>query len=305
MTDRTTPTEAPYARYATPQSIDWASHSLEDVLKGVAAGGMVTSQEAQGVSEWLQEHASLLDRHPFDEIKATLAAALADGVLDGEEALDILWLCRRFTTNNEFYNLVSSDMQRLRWTLGRLAIDEIINLHELTAVEDWMVVHEHLRETYPYKELWVQLTGILSDRKISADEHAGLVAFVKEFLNYKGHRPVPEGPSHREEAKAPVTKLCAVRPGIQFRGRKFCFAGKSEKGSRSEVAKPLVSHGAQFSIDFATDLDYLVIGAKGHPAWAFASYGRKVQRALDCQRAGAKMLIVQERDVWKAADSLA
>ncbi len=306
MIGRSTASGTQFARYTTPQHIDRASHSLERVLERVAVDDVVTTEEVHGVFEWLQQHASLLDRHPFNDVKATLAGVLSSSILHTEEALDILWLCRRFTTDNELYDVVTSDMQRLQGMLGGITIDEIIDADKLEVLEDWMASHEHLCETYPYEEAWSQLTGILRDGKISADEHARLAAYFLEFLSYKGHRAVADSPhGHQEDARSPIAKLCAAHPNIEFSGRKFCLTGNSERGSRSQVAYLLLSHGATFSIGFRKDIDYLVIGAKGSPAWAHACYGRKVEQALDCQRAGAKMLIVQERDVWKAADSRA
>ena len=47
-------------------------------------------------------------------------------------------------------------------------------------------------------------------------------------------------------------------------------------------------------------LDYLIIGADGNPCWAYACYGRKVEKAVDLRKTGSRLLLVHENDFHDA-----
>lgn len=47
-------------------------------------------------------------------------------------------------------------------------------------------------------------------------------------------------------------------------------------------------------------LNYLVIGAEGNQCWAYACYGRKVEKAVELRKQGARLLIVHENDFHDA-----
>jgi hypothetical protein len=41
----------------------------------------------------------------------------------------------------------------------------------------------------------------------------------------------------------------------------------------------------------------------GNPAWAFASYGRKIEKAINLNNSkGLEILIIHEDDFWKELD---
>ena len=47
-------------------------------------------------------------------------------------------------------------------------------------------------------------------------------------------------------------------------------------------------------------VDYLVIGADGNPCWAFACYGRKVEKAVELRKSGVRIMIIHESDFHDA-----
>ena len=49
--------------------------------------------------------------------------------------------------------------------------------------------------------------------------------------------------------------------------------------------------------------DFLIIGADGNPCWAYACYGRKVEKAVHLRKQGSRLLIVHENDFWDAVVS--
>ena len=51
-------------------------------------------------------------------------------------------------------------------------------------------------------------------------------------------------------------------------------------------------------------LNYLVIGAEGNPCYAYACYGRKVEKEVELRRGGARIQLVHENDYHDAIADL-
>lgn len=47
-------------------------------------------------------------------------------------------------------------------------------------------------------------------------------------------------------------------------------------------------------------VNYLVVGGEGNPCWAYACYGRKVEKAVELRRQGHPIVIVHENDFHDA-----
>jgi hypothetical protein len=48
--------------------------------------------------------------------------------------------------------------------------------------------------------------------------------------------------------------------------------------------------------------NYLIVGDDGNPCWAFACYGRKVEKAINLRKQGTQIIIVHENDFWREID---
>ena len=288
-------------RYTGPMRLDKAVHTLEGLLKGIASDGVVTDVEVGAVRSWMDQYEAVRDRHPFTEVLSALDQVLEDGIIDEEELKDILWLCDRFTTANEYFSAITADMQRLQGILGGVTLDGKITKEELTALGNWMQEHEHLKGCWPYDEIEGLITSVLQDGVIDEVEHRLLVNFFSEFLDYADNRAISI-PDH--EIMGSVTGVCTVCPEINFEENVFCFTGKSSRMTRIELEEIVRKRGGSCSRRVTSSIDYLVIGVDGNPAWAFACYGRKVEEAIKLRRSGNPLLLVHENDFWDAiADS--
>lgn len=58
---------------------------LHAVVGGIAADGIITDDELNGLSEWLSEHSHLASCWPYDEIYSLVLAVKADGKIDDSE----------------------------------------------------------------------------------------------------------------------------------------------------------------------------------------------------------------------------
>lgn len=81
---------APRAAMTYQRRLDRSADELLGLCRGMLADGHLDSVEARFLGEWLQRHAEFADRFPFDVLLARLTDALADGVLDADEELNLL-----------------------------------------------------------------------------------------------------------------------------------------------------------------------------------------------------------------------
>lgn len=290
-----------YLRFTGPQRLDKAMHTLEGIVNGISIDGRVSANELGALTRWMGEHAEFSNRHPFNEVLARLHEILADGVIDEEECADLLWLCNRFSTENQFYEQVAADMQRLQGILSGIVADGIITESELRGLRTWMEAHGHLRTCWPYDELDAVITTVLADGKIDAMEQAALLRFFGEFSARNDHRTLELMDGF--DAKL-IQGVCASCPEIEFPARTFCFTGASRRSSRRALAQQIESLGGIFSPRVTQQVNYLIVGADGNPCWAFACYGRKVEQAVKLRKQGIPLLIVHEHDYWDAVQEL-
>lgn len=290
---------AGYYRFTGPMRLDKAMHTLEGIVRGIAIDGVASNDELLLLASWLKEHEEFEDRHPFNEVLGRLREMLADHVLDEEERADILWLCDRFSTENEFFCHVTADMQRLHGMMAGIIADGQITADELLGLRSWMNDHEHLKTCWPYDELESLVSTVLKDGVVDESEHETLRNFFGDFSKYESHGRISV-PLNTEEFA--LKGVCAMTPEIEFVDRTFCFTGKSERLTRKEIETHLSKIGGHFSPSVTRSIDYLIVGGDGNPCWAYACYGRKVESAVRLRKQGHRVLIVHEYDYWDAIE---
>jgi NAD-dependent DNA ligase len=288
---------AEYLKYTGPSQLDKAIHSLEGIVRGISIDGRVNRAELETLLIWLKEHQQYETRHPFNEVMKRLNRIVQEEIVDEEACADILWLCDRFSTENRFYGCVSADMQRLHGLMAGIAADGEITAEELQGLRKWMDQHQHLRTIWPYDELESLIVSVLADGVIDAREHQALMMFFQEFFLHTGHQAI-DLPAADDEML--LVGVCAASPEIRFVDRIFCFTGSSERVSRQALAEQVRRLGGAFSSNMTKQVDYLIVGADGNPCWAYACYGRKVEKAVQLRKQGSQLLIVHEYDYWDA-----
>lgn len=190
-------------------------------------------------------------------------------------------------------------MQRLHAVLGGVAADGVISEQELRGLSSWLSGHQHLARCWPYDEVCSLVSAVLADGQIDLEEHRMLMAFFAEFTALLDDRTVSNPLVHDGMT---VSGLCAMCPEISFNDSVFCFTGASQRYTRAEFGDMVSRLGGKVVNSVSKKTDYLIIGSDGNPCWAFACYGRKVERAVALRREGAPLLIVHENDLL---DSLA
>lgn len=285
-----------YLKFTGKFRLEKSINSLIGLVEGISIDSHINDGEVGFLNHWLSEHQELWDKHPFNELIPVVSQAIADGVLSDEEKKDILWLCERLR-KSEYFDEVTADLQRLHALVGGIAADGEITIAELIGLSDWLENHDHLKTCWPYDEIGSLVTKVLSDKRIDDEEHKLLQRFFSEFVGVLDNQTIV---SPKISEGSLIIGLCAVCPEIAFSGSTFCFTGASSKYSRAEFSTLVRKLGGEPISGVTAKLNYLVIGADGNPSWAYACYGRKVEKAVELRKKGIRIVLVHENDFHDA-----
>ncbi|MES2537145.1 MAG: BRCT domain-containing protein [Pseudomonadota bacterium] len=287
---------SPYLKFAGKYRVEKSINSLLGLVEGISVDACINDREVGFLKSWVSEHQELWNNHPYNELVPVVSHAIADGILSAEEKLDILWLCERLR-RTDYFDKVTADLQRLHALVGGIAADGVVSADELRGLSEWMENHEDLRTCWPYDEIGSLVTKVLSDKRIDDEEQKLVQRFFSEFIGLMDNQTIV---SPRLEGESLIAGLCAVCPEIAFSGSTFCFTGASSKYSRAEFSILVRQLGGEAISGVTAKLNYLIIGADGNPCWAYACYGRKVEKAVELRKKGIRLLLVHENDFHDA-----
>jgi NAD-dependent DNA ligase len=282
-----------YFQYTTKSRLDKEINTLIGLLEGIAADRTISAEEMGLLTNWVDNNKSLSDCHPYNEIVPAVIQALADGKFMQEEQADLLWLCNQLRST-EYYDVITADVQRLQGILAAIASDGVITEAEVESLQEWIEMHTDLRSCWPYDELDSLLTSVLVDHWIDPAEHKMLLNYFSSFSSPGLSLETP----NTNISTLPC--ICSVNPEIIFDGRRFCFTGESNHCPREEMKSLVLERNGLVISAVSPRLNYLVVGAQGNPCWAYACYGRKIEKAMQLRQQGAKVLIVHENDFFDA-----
>lgn len=287
-------------KYHGKSMLQKSINTLIGIVEGITIDRRINATEVRFLQLWLDEHRELADRHPFNELMPVVSAAIADGVLTGEERDDIVWLCRRLVAP-EYFDEATAVMQTLHAVLGGIAADGVITVAELSGLREWLSKYELLAGCWPYDEASALVTSVLRDGKIDEAEHKQLMDLFTEFTAILDNRSITSPVMNSERG---LVGVCAVCPEVVITGKVYCFTGASTRMTRADLALVVQKHGGTFIDTMRKTVDYLVIGADGNPTWSYACYGRKVEQAVQLRRQGQRLIILHEHDFHDAVADL-
>ena len=293
-----------YQQFTKPAELHKAINTLRGLVAGINSDSGASEAEMAELTHWCELHSHLRDRHPFSELLPVVDAACADGVVTEDEAKDILWLCSNFADNSSYYDMTTSSIQFLSGLVHGIMADGELSDREVAALSSWVNANDFLAGTYPFDEIHGMLCAILSDGKISENERNQLMALFSNFLDFTSSFNLTRANFDELREKYSIPGICAACPDVSFEGKLFCFTGESLRAKRAEIADIIASLGGTLRPSVSAKTDYLIVGSSGNPCWAYACYGRKIEKAVNLRRAGAKVVIVNETDFWDALDDM-
>lgn len=282
-----------YFKYTRKSRHDKAINTLLGIIHGISTDRTINDAESQMLENWIVENGIFADRHPYNEFIPRIRQALEDHILTEDETEDISWACDKFLSK-EYYDDTSAALQELQAIVAAVAVDGVISEVEVEGIQDWISNHEQLKTCWPYDEIESRLIHALKDRWIDPQEHKELLEFFSSFS--------PTGIQLQNTDSTPksISGICAVAPEIIFEDHLFCFTGESSKASRDELKVIVLDRGGQVRNSVSPRLNYLVVGSNGNPCWAYACYGRKIEKAVQLRQQGASIVIVHEVDFFDA-----
>jgi hypothetical protein len=287
-----------YFKFCTKSRLHKSLVTLQGIIKGVTADDEINTNEVEEIKFWVEEQKRYLKYQPYCEIIPVLENALGDGVLGNEEIADLNWFLAKASEENEFYDIVTADIQYLQGILHGILADGVIKESEVVSLSNWLEDNNHLRTTYPYDEIYSLLISVLKDGKVDKEEREFLRSVFADFVNLSGSNNYKLNSSLK--FKVTTLGVCAVDPVIELKGNKFVFTGESHRFRRSELKEIVEQYGGIFGNSITKNTDFLIYGASGNQCWAYSCYGRKVEKAVDLRKAGSKLLIVHENDFFDA-----
>ena len=281
---------------------DKAISSLKGILIGINSDQEVNKEEINELQKWASNHKELINRNPFKEFMAIIEETVSNNIPATETIEDLYWLCQKYENDNFYYNGVTSDLQILQGICHGILADGIIDDKEVRDLEKWLEENTHLSTYYPYDEIRSLILSIVSDGKIEEEEKLVLKAYLNQFVNLENKEI--EKQINQETNEINISGHCTSDPEIELDGKTFCITGVLKSDNRASLEKTISDLGGIPTKTLTKKTDYLIVGDNGNPAWAFACYGRKVEKALDLRKNGHKISLVHEFDFLDAIEDL-
>jgi hypothetical protein len=273
--------------------VDKAVSLLKGILLGIKADSEINAAEAKELNLWAVNNREFLSFYPFKEFIDLIEESSESPEYLKECVEDIYWLCQKYETN--YYDAITADLQILQGYCHGILADGIIKDEEIHNLNKWLDSNSHLSNYYPFDEIQSLLLSILSDQIIDEHERLMLKAYLHQFADIENSE-IKESIRASTEGLE-LMKLCTSSPDIRTDGKIFCITGVLKSGDRSELSAKICDIGGIVKPNVTKTTDYLIVGDSGNKAWAFACYGRKVERAVNLRKTGSQISIVHEFDL--------
>lgn len=281
---------------------DKAINSLKGILLGINLDGKINKRETNELHQWTISHRNLINRNPFREFMTAIKQVISNEDISTDTIEDLFWLCQKYEGESYDYNTVTADLQTLQGICHGILADGEINEKEVFDLEKWLKGNVHLRTYYPYDEIRSLISSIVADRKVDEEEKLVLKAYLKQFVSLRNKDVSNQIKLETQDIH--ISGHCTSEPDIQFDGKTFCVTGVLKSGTRENLKQIISDLGGIPTNSVSKNTDYLIVGDNGNPAWAFACYGRKVEKALDLRKAGHTICLIHEFDFMDAIEDL-
>lgn len=288
--------------YTARAQADKAISTLKGILLGINLDNEVGEKEINELRKWASHHNDLITRNPFNEFMTIIEQTTENKIPPKETIEDLFWLCQKYEYDNYYYNAVTTDLQTLQGLCHGIISDGIITDEEIIGLDKWLSENEHLNTYYPYDEIRSLVLSILSDHKVDEEERLVLKAYFNEFIKLQDK--TTDEQNRMDTTDINITGLCTSEPQVTFPGKTFCITGILQRGTRESLHRDITKLGGIPTDSVNKKTDYLIVGDNGNPAWAFACYGRKVEKAITLRKEGHTIVLIHEFDFCDIIDDL-
>jgi hypothetical protein len=287
-----------YQQFSNPSIIEKDLQTLVGIIQGIKSDSVINEKEYSEVIAWVNSHKGYEDKQPYKEVISIIRQALADNVLTSDESENIIWFCNQYINKTDYFDVITSSIQKLTGIVKGIIIDNEINIKELSYLDEWLEEHDFLKNTYPYDELYNLTTSIIQDKIITEDEHKSLLSFCQALVGDTTQN------SNSSLISSLKTGFYQLDPTINIKENHFCITGVSKKFKRREIAEKIELFGGFVVDNVSAKLNYLVVCDEKNSCWAFTCYGRKIEEAIKHRKQGTKLVIVHEFDLYDTLESM-
>lgn len=174
-----------------------------------------------------------------------------------------------------------------------ITADGMVNQEEAEFLQRWLSQASGLEEDPVFSILFNRIGDVLSDGELDADEAADLLDMLRALTGEDG-----QVHSYRRPTDLPLDDPF---PDISFPEKNFVFTGVMAYGPRKLCQELVTERGGLCRGDPSKKVDYLVIGTIANEHWAYSSYGRKIERAVELRSQGHGLAIINEDHFLKHA----
>lgn len=199
-----------------------------------------------------------------------------------------LRLCKANLENN-----VSKAIDQLSGLCTGMLADGVVNDAEAKFFYDWVSKFACYEPIWPFTDILERLTKIFSDGRIDDDEREELAETMRQIT---GHGIYAE-PGQTFSSELPLDSPAPAN--IVFPGNEFVPTGRFAYGTRCKVAEAIAARQGIPKDGFPShSTRYLIIGIFASRDWYYATYGRKIERAVELRSQGQAISIISEEH-WR------
>ncbi len=287
-----------YQKYCSAAQLEKDLNILKGILAGVLSDNQINPQEISLIKDWIKNARNYETYYPYRVFIQNLNKVIEDNIITEEEVADINWLCDQYLNKeNPYYNAITSATQTLTGIISGITSDGVINQEEIGFLNHWLDEHLFLYKTWLFDEVYKIVKEIVFTRHLSAnllDELNKISSMVASDLGGADNTNLIEN-----------IKLDTQQSDINIDGKLFCITGSSLYYPRKEIVEMIENYGGIAMNGVSAKVDYLLICDEKSSCWAFASYGRKVEKALELKRSGKSNIeVLYEIDFYKYIQNL-
>jgi hypothetical protein len=293
-----------YRRYTSKAEAHKAFNTLCGIVEGIAMDNKINDNEIRELESWCENHQHLMHSNPFRDVISNIQSLLTDSDDFCIETIeDIKWLCEIHKDGFSYYKTFSSDLQILNGILHGIMADGELLDSEIYSLAHWLENNQHLSTYFPYDKIVNILSEVLEDSKIDEEERLLLKSYFNDFIFINNDEIQTQIDLETKEVTSDHSYYSKVLK-VEIIENQFSFTGKSSrKVSRDKIIELINEHGGKYVDGVSNKTKYLMVGDMGNPVWAFAAYGRKIEKAKNLNNSkSAEILIIHEDDFWKELD---
>lgn len=265
-----------YQQYCSASQLEKDLNILKGILMGIISDSQINTKEIYLIKDWIDAAREFEKFFPYRVFIDNLRKTIEDNIITYEETNDLLWLCDQYLNkSNPYYNLITSATQTLTGILSGISADGIINNQEIDYLNTWLQENSYLKNTWLFDELF-SIVSMISENSVfdqaSHDKILKIASIVSSDMGDSDNSTLIEN-----------VKLNPDEVTIVVSGKSFCITGNSLYNTRAEIVEMIKNNGGIIRDDVSHKTDYLLICDEKNSCWAFSSYGRKIEKAIQLQ----------------------